>query len=72
MFLEPTHGEDIYDIVSQFSLMKSIDHHDMNMYSIKYINGSITISLVHICNLSFDVGIFPDVMKIARVMHIYI
>ena len=44
----------------------------MNMYCIKYIIGGITKPFVYLCDLSFSAGIFPDEMKIARVIPIYI
>ena len=71
MFLEPTHDEKIYTVVLQFSMKKSRDHHDMNMYNIRYIIGSITKPLVYICYLSFSAGIFPYEMKIAGIMPMY-
>ena len=71
MFLDPTDEEEIPNEVSQFSSKRSMGHHDINMYCIKYIIVSITKPLMHICNLSLSTGIFPDEMKIARVMPIY-
>ena len=71
MFLEPTDEEEIHNVVSQFSLMRSRDHHDINMYCMKYIIASITKTLMHICNLSFSTGICPDETKIARVIPIF-
>ena len=71
MFLEPTDEEEINNVVSQFSSKRSNDHHDNNMYFIKYIIASITKPLMHICNFSFSTGIFPDEMKIERVMSIH-
>ena len=71
MFLEPIDEEEIHNVFSQFSLWRSRDHHDINMYCIKYIIVSITKHLMHICNLSFSTGIFPDEMKIARFMPIF-
>ena len=77
IFLEPTdeeevHKEEVHGVVSQFSLRRSMDYHDINMYCIKYIIGSIIKPLIHICYLSFLTGIFSDDMKIARVIHIFI
>ena len=57
MSLERTDEEEIHNAVSQFSLERSRDHHDINMYCIKYIIASITknhnahMSFV-ICNLA--------------------
>ena len=46
MFLEPTDEEEIHNVVSQFSLKRSRDHHDINMYCIK----CIIVSITNICN----------------------
>ena len=51
MFLEPTDEEEFHNVVSQFYSKRSRDHHDINMYCIKYIIASITKLLMHICNL---------------------
>ena len=72
LFLEPTDEEEIHNIVSQFSLKRSIDYHDINMYCVKYIFASITKPLMHICNFSFSTGIFPDEMEIARDLYLKI
>ena len=71
MFSEPANCVEIHNVVSLFPLKKSRDHHDMNMYCIKYTICSLTKPLLLICNLSFNAGIFTDEMKIARVVHIY-
>ena len=71
MLLKPTDEKEIHNVVSQFSLKRSMDHHDINMYCIKYAIASITKPLMHICNLSFSTGIFPDEIKIASHTYIY-
>ena len=71
MLLEPTDEEEIHNLVSQFSLKRSMDYHDINMHCIKYIIASITKPLMHICNMSFNIGIFPDEMIIASVIPIF-
>ena len=71
MYLQTTDDKEIHNLVSQFSSRRSMNHHDIYMYCIKYIIASITKPLMHICNLSFCTGIFPDEMKIARVMPIF-
>ena len=69
MFFEPTDEEEIRNVVSQFSLKRSRDHHFM--YCMKYIIASIAKLIMHICNLSFSTGIFSDEMKITRVITIF-
>ena len=43
----------------------------MNMFILKKITDFIVDPLLHICNLSFSKGVFPDVMKIARVIPLF-
>ena len=37
----------------------------------KYVNESLIQPLLHICNMSLINGVFPDVLKIARVVPIH-
>ena len=43
----------------------------MNMSFVKNIIHLVVQSYPHICSLSFATGIFPDAMKIAKVIPIY-
>ena len=51
--------------------MKSFDYHDLNMWIIKNIIISVLEPFMPICNLSFTKGIFPQQMKIAKVIPIF-
>ena len=44
---------------------------DLKSSMIKHIKESIIVPLVHICNRSFETGIFPSEFKIANVVPIY-
>jgi len=51
---------------------KSNDYNDMNMVLIKQIIIDVIIeSFTYICNLSFTLGIFPDCIKIAKVIPLF-
>ena len=48
----------------------STDCNDLNMSIVKNIIADIAKPLKHICNVSFNTGIFPNQMKIAKVIPI--
>ena len=47
------------------------DFDDMSMYVISKVIVSIARPLAHIFNLSFSWGVFPDHMKIAKIIPIF-
>lgn len=57
-------------IVQKCANKKSNDYTDMNMELIKQITDVIE-PFTYICNLSFTSGIFPDCMKIAKVIPLF-
>ena len=50
----------------------SADYNDINMSMVKQIINQIVRPFVHICNVSFQTGVFPDKMKIAKVVPLFI
>ena len=44
---------------------------DINKHILINILGYITVPLTHILNLSFELGIFPSKLKIAKIRPIY-
>ena len=71
MFLFDTDQLEIAKIVRECKPKKSTGYDGINMNIIKSVIKSISKPLVSICNLSLSSGIFPDVMKIARVIPLY-
>ena len=49
----------------------STDCNDLNMSMVKNIIADIVKHLKHICNVSFNTGIFPNQRKIAKVIPIF-
>ena len=49
----------------------STDCNDLNMSMVKNIIDHIVKPLKHICNVSFNTGIFPNQMKTAKVILIF-
>ena len=67
MFLSPTDAQYIIRTVQNFKSKMSTDFNDLNMSMVKNIIAHIVKPLKHICNVSFNTGIFPSQMKIAKV-----
>ena len=66
--LVQTNEDEILNIVLQSKSRKSRDVHDVWMYIVKRIINSIVKPLTHIFNKSLEDGIFPDEMKLAKIL----
>ena len=71
MFLQPVTEEEIMQQVKNAKNKKSKDHDQFDMCLVKKIIPYIVKPLAHICNISLMNGIFPDRMKIARVIPLF-
>ena len=71
MFLSETNVDEIITIVNKLTQKTSTDCNDMNMSFVKNIIHLVVQPFTYICNLSLATGIFPDAMKIAKVIPIY-
>ena len=71
MFLQPVTEEEILQLVVNAKSKKSKDHDQFDMCLVKKIIPHIVKPLAHICNTSLMNGIFPDRMKIARVVPLF-
>ena len=71
MFLQPVTEEEIMQQVKNAKKKKSKDHDQFDMCLVKKIIPYIVKPLAHICNTSLMNGIFPDRMKIARVIPLF-
>ena len=67
----PTNCVEILNIVNSLKISYFCIHDEMSTHFLKQIAGSIVTPLVHICNLSLTTGVFPDSLKIAKVIPIY-
>ena len=66
-----TNEDEIITIVNKLTQKTSTDCNDMNMSFVKNIIHLVVQPFTYICNLSFATVIFPDAMKIAKVIPIY-
>ena len=63
--------QDIVRTVQNFKSKMSTDCNDLNMSMVKNIIAHIVKPLTHICKVSFNIGIFPNQMKTAKVIPNY-
>ena len=71
MFLEPTTDEEICDIISNLKNSNSTGHDNISITLIKSCKIELSSILSHVNNQSLSEGIFPDPLKIAKVVPIY-
>ena len=71
MFLPEVNRNELLKVITSFESKISTDSDDFNMYTIKKIANEIIDPFLYICNLSFSKGVFPESMKIAKVVPIH-
>ena len=71
IYLFEVEESEIIEIVKKFKGKLSTDFNDINMDIVKRVMTNIVKPFSHICNTSFISGIFPDNMKIAKVIPLY-
>ena len=71
MFLSRVDDQDIIRTVQKFKSKMSTDCNDLNMSMVKNIFVHIVKLLKHICNVSFNTGIFPNQKKIVKIIPIF-
>ena len=70
LYFDPVTENEICKIIGSFK-DSAAGWDDLKSSMIKHIKESIIVPLVHICNRSFETGIFPSELKIANVVPIY-
>ena len=71
MVLTEVNEVELLNIVSDFTPKTSTDLNSFDMQSIKAVFPSITKPFAYICNLSLTQGVFPDQMKVAKVVPLF-
>ena len=72
LFFNPTSIHEILEIVRSLKSTKSTGHDELSVSLLKQIVHFIASPLSHIFNLSLSQGIFPDLLKLAKVIPVYI
>ena len=71
MFIKPTSENKILQIIDSFRNKSSEDIDEISIKLIKQVKNCVVAPLNYICNLSLKSGVFPDKMKIAKVLPLY-
>ena len=71
LFLKPVTKEEIINLVKNTKSKQSKDHDDIDICLVKKILPHIVTPLEHIFNISLQKGVFPDGMKLARVIPLF-
>jgi len=71
MFLNATSEDELLNVVSKFYNKTSCDYCGISMSVVKSVMKSIVQPLLHVCNISFSSGIFPNGMKTAKVIPLF-
>ena len=69
--LKPTNSNELGNICSKFNSGKAAGYDNIPLHVVKHSFHLISASLVDIINLSLLKGIFPDKLKIAKVIPVY-
>ena len=71
LFLSHVLEEDIIATVNACKSKTSCDHNNIDMVIVKQVINYIAKPLAHVCSKSFECGVFPDNMKVAKVMPLF-
>ena len=71
MFLSPVDDLEIIRTVQNCKNRRSTDFSDNSMSLLKKVISKIVKPFAHICNFSFQIGVFPNKLKIAKVIPLY-
>lgn len=71
LYFNPTNVHEIIEIVKKLKSSKSRGYDELSVHLLKQIIHHIASPLSHIFNLSLSSGIFPDLLKIAKIIPIY-
>ena len=71
IFLSPVNEDEVIRVVRMCANKNSSDNDGITMKIVKHVITSIAQPFTYICNMSFTTGVFPDKMKIAKVVPLY-
>ena len=70
-FLAPTTQDEIGDIITSLNSNKSIGPNSIPFKILKLLKNEISSALSDIYNISFSTGVFPSILKVAKVIPIH-
>ena len=71
MFIKPVTEEELLSTIKNIESKTSLDYLGVSMRLVKQILPTIMYQFLDICNKSFQQGIFPDAMKLAKIIPIF-
>ena len=71
MFLFETDAEEVAKIINNLENKKSTGHDDITVKFIKISSIYISELLAQVINISIKTGIYPDQLKIAKILPLY-
>ena len=71
MFLSPVDEKEVHKIVESCKNKSSTDADGLSMNIAKHVITTIIKPLTHVFNTSFKTGVFPDKLKIAKIIPIF-
>ena len=71
IFLEPVDEREIISTINLLPMKKSVGHDNIPVTFIKLVVKIIAPFLIKVINASFELGMFPNIFKIAKVIPIY-
>ena len=71
IFLSPVNEDEVIRVVRMCANKNYSDNDGITMKIVKHVITSIAKPFTYICNMSFTTGVFPDKMKIAKVVPLY-
>ena len=70
-FLSPTSKSEILSIISSLNSNKSVGPNSITIKILKLLKNDISSQLADIFNISFSTGVFPTILKVAKVVPVY-
>ena len=71
MFVQPTDENEIFLLISRMESKKAAGPNSIPVDILKLLNGKISPILASLFNLSFQHGVFPDILKISSVIPVF-
>ena len=71
MFFTPVFEYEISDIISNLKNSTSMEHDNLPISLLKSCNLELSPILAHLTNESLSSGVFPDTLKIAKVIPVF-
>ena len=71
MFLSPVIEKEVTDIINNLKYSTSTSHEELPVKIIKCCNNELIPILTYLNNSSISEGVFPDLLKIAKIVPIF-